>query len=100
MKAYCLFDVQETLDEAAMESYRQRVFDVVAAFEGRYVVIGGPFHIKEGAPAIGFPVMIEFPTLEHANRWYESPEYREMRELRKRATRGTAIFFEGWSGAH
>ena len=98
MKAYCLFDVHEILDEAAMESYRQRVFDVVAAFEGRYVVIGGPFQIKEGAPTVRFPVMIEFPSLAQANRWYESPEYHELRELRKRATRGTAVFLEGWSG--
>ena len=98
MKAYCLFDVQEILDEPAMEAYRQRVFEVVAAFEGRYLVVGGPFEIKEGTPAMTFPVMLEFPSLAQANRWYESPEYRELRELRKRATRGTAVFFEGWSG--
>lgn len=100
MKAYCMFDVKEVLDEPAMETYRRRVFDVVEAFEGRYVVIGGPFDVKEGAPAVGFPVIIEFPSLDHANRWYDSPEYRELRELRKGATRGTAVFFEGWNGGH
>jgi uncharacterized protein (DUF1330 family) len=44
--------------------------------------------------------MIEFPSLAQANRWYDSQEYHDLRELRKRATRGSAVFFEGWSGAH
>jgi uncharacterized protein (DUF1330 family) len=99
MKAYCLFDVREILAEAAMETYREKVFEIVGSFGGRYVVIGGPFEIKEGSPSIGFPVMIEFPSLAQANLWYESPEYHDLRDLRQRACRCDAVFFEGWNGA-
>jgi uncharacterized protein (DUF1330 family) len=40
-------------------------------------------------------VLIEFPSLKQAHRWYNSEEYRELKELRLAATRGYAVFIEG-----
>ncbi|HEX8190469.1 MAG TPA: DUF1330 domain-containing protein [Pyrinomonadaceae bacterium] len=42
-----------------------------------------------------FPVLIEFPDLETAHRWYDSEEYRELKALRLAATKGNAVFIEG-----
>jgi uncharacterized protein (DUF1330 family) len=40
-------------------------------------------------------VIIEFPTLEQAHKWYDSTEYAPLLKLRLEATRGTAVFIEG-----
>jgi uncharacterized protein (DUF1330 family) len=40
-------------------------------------------------------VLIEFPDLETAHRWYDSEEYRELKALRLAATKGNAVFIEG-----
>ena len=64
-------------------------------FGGRYLALGGPFDIVEGDWRPVFPVIIEFPTLEQAHRWYDSPEYRELKALRLAATKCNAVFIEG-----
>jgi uncharacterized protein (DUF1330 family) len=40
-------------------------------------------------------VIIEFPGLEQAHRWYGSDEYRELKALRLSAVRSNAVFIEG-----
>jgi uncharacterized protein (DUF1330 family) len=40
-------------------------------------------------------VLIEFPSLEHARRWYGSEAYRDLKTLRLAATRGNAVFIDG-----
>jgi uncharacterized protein (DUF1330 family) len=42
--------------------------------------------------------VIEFPSLDQAHRWYESEEYRELKNLRLSATCGDAVFMEGMEG--
>jgi len=96
MSAYCIFDILEITDPAAMETYRKRVADTVHHFGGRYVVRGGKSDVVEGNPwRPTFPVILEFPNLAQAHRWYDSEEYRELKELRLAATRSTAVFIEG-----
>ncbi len=38
---------------------------------------------------------MEFPSLEQAHRWYDSEEFRELKEVRLRAFRSDAVFMEG-----
>ena len=42
-----------------------------------------------------YPVLIEFPSLEQAHRWYDSGEYQELNALRLSAVRSNAVFIEG-----
>lgn len=95
MTAYCLFDVRSVTDEAAMEVYRSRVMPVVARFGGRYVAIGGPTLVVEGDRGPVFPVIIAFPDLAAAKRWYDSPDYAELLRMRLGATQSEAVFIEG-----
>jgi uncharacterized protein (DUF1330 family) len=44
---------------------------------------------------VHFPVLIEFPTLDAANAWYDSPEYAPLKELRHTAGRFNAVFIPG-----
>jgi len=95
MPAYYLVDVREIKDAKLMEDYRARINAIVAHFGGRYLVIGGPFQVLEGDYRPVFPVMIEFPTLADARRWYDSEEYRELKHMRLTATVSNAFFMEG-----
>ena len=93
MPAYCYFDNLEVNDPAALEEYKRRVAPVVEAFGGRYVVLGGDIDVVEGAWKPVFPVMIEFPTMDAARRWYHSAEYRDIKAIRLGATRSNGIIF-------
>lgn len=95
MSAYCFFDVLAIKDPVKMEIYRSRVFQTVEAYGGRYVVIGGKLDVVEGTWQPVYPVIIEFPSLEQAHRWYNSEEYRELKALRLESTDCHAVFIEG-----
>jgi uncharacterized protein (DUF1330 family) len=42
-------------------------------------------------------VVLEFPSMEQAKRWYDSEEYREPKAMRRRAGRANLIMVEGVS---
>jgi uncharacterized protein (DUF1330 family) len=95
MPAYFMVDIREIKDKAKMNDYRARINPVVERFGGRYIVIGGPFRVVEGSYQPVFPVMIEFPSMADARRWYDSEDYRELKALRLSATVSNAFFMEG-----
>lgn len=93
--AYAFFDVLEITDAAKMETYRAGMRATVERYGGRYLIVGGPCAQVEGTWKPAFPVLIEFPNLEQAHRWYNAPEYAELKALRLAATRGHAVFLDG-----
>jgi uncharacterized protein (DUF1330 family) len=95
MSAYCIFDIREIVDREKMAKYREGVAPTVERFGGRYLALGGPFDVVEGDWRPVFPVIIEFPSLEEAHRWYRSEEYAALLDLRLQGSRGTAVFIEG-----
>lgn len=95
MAAYCFFDVLEVVDAEKLEKYRDGVLSTVESYGGRYLTVGGRSDVVEGEWQPVFPVLIEFPSLEQAHRWYDSDEYRELKALRLAATKGNAVFIEG-----
>jgi uncharacterized protein (DUF1330 family) len=40
-------------------------------------------------------VILEFPSMEHAHRWYASEEYREPKAMRLRAGRTNVVLVDG-----
>ena len=94
MTAYCLFDNLEVNDPAKLEEYAVAVLPIVERYGGRYVLIGGKCDVLEGQWRPTYPVMIEFPTLEDAYRWYNSEEYQQYKELRLSAGKFNAVFME------
>ena len=56
-------------------------------FGGKYRVIGGEQHVLEGDWKATFPVIIEFENVELARRWYDAPEYSELKAMRLAATK-------------
>lgn len=94
MSAYCLFDNVEVTDPGKLGEYAERVREVVEAYGGRYLTIGGRVERVEGEWSLTYPVLIEFPDLDAAHRWYDAPEYEELKALRHEAAVVNAVFFE------
>jgi len=95
MSAYYFLDVLEVTDAEKLEEYRAGVLATVEQYGGRYLTVGGQCEVVEGDWKPVFPVLIEFPSLKQAQRWYGAEEYRELKALRLAATRGNAVFIEG-----
>ncbi len=95
MPAYFFVDILEITDENKMEEYRSKVVASVEQYNGRYVVLGGQYEQVEGDWCPKFPVMIEFADKDQVKRWYNSAEYREIKDLRIDGTRSNAVILEG-----
>jgi uncharacterized protein (DUF1330 family) len=82
-------------DATAYAGYAPKVPPVVAKYGGRYVVRGGAITPLEGTPPGQRVVVIEFPSVEAAKTFYNSPEYRELAPQRHAASDGPAFIVEG-----
>jgi uncharacterized protein (DUF1330 family) len=94
MAAYMIVDL-DVLDPAGFEEYRKQVPATIAKYGGRYLVRGGPMEVIEGDWRPKRVVVLEFPTLDQAKRWYDCEEYRAPKALRMRTARTNAILVEG-----
>jgi uncharacterized protein (DUF1330 family) len=94
MPAYVIADVTVT-DPPAMEEYRKQVPATLAKYGGRFLVRGGAHQTVEGDWKPARLVVIEFPSLADARRWYDSEEYRAPKALRMRAGRTNVLIVDG-----
>jgi uncharacterized protein (DUF1330 family) len=85
-------------DPAKFDEYRQRVAPPIEKFGGRYLVRGGDLRRLEGNLPLGRLVVLEFPTLEAAQKFYDSAEYQPILKLRLDSTRSDVVLAEGYSG--
>jgi uncharacterized protein (DUF1330 family) len=94
MPAYVIAEVTVT-DPTTMEEYRKQVPATVARYGGRFLVRGGAHETIEGEWKPNRLVILEFPTMEQARRWYDSEEYREPKALRIKSGRTNLVMVEG-----
>jgi uncharacterized protein (DUF1330 family) len=94
MAAYFIVDVEVT-DPAGFDEYRQLVPATIQQYGGRYVVRGGAVETLEGDWQPKRVVVLEFPSLEQAKRWYNSEEYHDPKALRFKTAKSKLILVEG-----
>jgi uncharacterized protein (DUF1330 family) len=94
MSAYVVADVTIT-DAQRYHDYVALVPATLEPFGGRFIVRGGAVEAAEGDWLPQRLVIIEFPSLERAKAWYDSPEYRPARELRWKYSTGRILFVDG-----
>ncbi len=94
MAAYVIVDMTVT-DPVRIEEYRKLAGAAVVAYGGRFVVRGGKIEALEGDWNPQRIVVLEFPSVEQARKWWSSPEYRAACEIRNRAARTRMILVEG-----
>jgi uncharacterized protein (DUF1330 family) len=94
MSAYVVVEV-EVLDPERYETYKQLAPPSIAQYGGRYVARGGEVTTLEGTWAPKRLVILEFPSVDQAKAWWNSPEYAEAKALRQAVARTQMIVVAG-----
>jgi uncharacterized protein (DUF1330 family) len=94
MAAYVIMDVK-VQDAAGYEEYRRAGSPSVPQHGGKYIVRGGRVDVLEGDSPPSRIIVIEFPTVDQAKRWYNSPEYQAALKGRLRTADSKVLIVEG-----
>jgi uncharacterized protein (DUF1330 family) len=91
---YVIAEVEVT-DPTTLKKYGEKAPQIVADFNGHYVVRGGKTEALEGEPPKGYIVVIGFDSVEKAREWYDSPAYAAIRPFRQSSTKSRIFVAEG-----
>ena len=94
MTAYVIVEVNVT-DARLYDQYKKLVPATVEKYGGRFAVRGGTVDSKEGGWNPARIVVLEFPSMDRARAWYDSPEYAPALALRLKAANAKLILVEG-----
>ena len=92
-KAYILVQVEVTNPPQYAE-YTKLSPAIIEKFGGRFLARGGRSTTLEGPPAPSRVVVIEFPSYERAQAFYNSPEYTAARKVRAGAAKAQFVLVE------
>ena len=94
MAAYLLVDCMVT-NAMQYEDYKRLAQVAVAQYGGRYLARGGETVVLEGSWQPNRVVVLEFPDLQRARAFYDSPEYRAARAAREGAAKMNMVAVAG-----
>ena len=94
MPAYVIIET-DVDDPVQYERYKTASPDAVHGGGGTFVARGGELAVLEGDWNPSRLVILEFPDLEAARRWYDSAEYVEARKLREGAAHLRMVAVQG-----
>jgi uncharacterized protein (DUF1330 family) len=94
MSAYIILDIEIT-DPAGYEDYKKLAPPSIPLYGGKYLARGGQSETLEGDWQTGRIVVLEFPSMEKARAWLDSPEYAPARALRQRYAKSKTVLVEG-----
>jgi uncharacterized protein (DUF1330 family) len=94
MPAYVLVDIT-VKDAETYERYKQLAPPTIAAYGGRYLVRGGATEALEGTWTPTRIAVLEFPTVERAREWWNSPEYAPAKAMRQASAQTDMLLVEG-----
>lgn len=94
MSAYVVFIREKTIDRAELEAYWQKA---PAAMQGQPMKALAAYghHVTLEGPDVEGIVIAEFPTIEDARAWYDSPAYQEAAQHRFRGAVYRGLIVEG-----
>ena len=94
MAAYVIARINVT-DPEKYEGYKALSPGAIAAYGGKFLARGGDVSVLEGEGEDRRVVIVEFPSVEQAKIFYDSPEYLEARAARAGAAEGQFLLVEG-----
>lgn len=94
MPAYIIARIEVT-DWDQYRQYTNATPEVIARFGGKFIVRAGQMVNLEGPEETRRIVVIEFPSLDQAQAFFNSPEYTEVKKLRLGAATGQFFAIEG-----
>lgn len=96
--AYVITNLDIT-DEEKFKEYQQATRVTLEPYQARPLIVSQNVEIKEGEWSKGLTVVLEFPSMNHAQDWYHSDEYQKVIPLRLASSRdGRLIITEGFVG--
>lgn len=96
MPAYVIVDVS-IHNPVEYEEYKKLTPASIAEFDGRFVVRGGPTITLEGDWKPERIVVLEFPSVDQANAWWNSRTYSRAKTIRQGAADTRMIIVDGIS---
>ncbi|HET7402545.1 MAG TPA: DUF1330 domain-containing protein [Usitatibacter sp.] len=94
MAAYVLAEIEITNPDGYRE-YTAIVPATIAKYGGRFLVRGGAAEALEGDWPQRRRVLLEFPSMQAAKQWFDSPEYEKPKAMRQAASDGRLLLMEG-----
>ena len=95
MKKGIVIALVDVTDPDAFQAYGAKAGAAVEKHGGRYIARGGRTISLEGDPAPQRVVLIEFPSLDAAEAYYNSAEYQDAKSAREGAADARFIAVEG-----
>lgn len=96
MSAYVLAEI-EIVNPEGYKEYTTTVPATIAKFGGRFLVRGGATEVLEGEWPQRRRVLIEFPSMDAAKRWFNSPDYEKPMAMRRANSNGRLLLLDGVS---
>ncbi len=94
MPAYVVTEIEVT-DPVRYEDYKKLSSASIEALGGRFIVRGGRAETLEGGWVPKRIVVVEFPTIEQARKWWSSAEYAPAKKLRQETSNTRMIVVDG-----
>jgi uncharacterized protein (DUF1330 family) len=94
MTAYVIVETKIT-DPIRYEEYKRLAAPTVEMYGGRYIARGGRLEVLEGSWSPPRLVILEFPSLERAKDWLNSPVYGEAKKIRHKTAVSNMVVVEG-----
>jgi uncharacterized protein (DUF1330 family) len=99
MKSYAVGILNSVEMGPWIVEYLERIDATLAAFDGHFIVHGGPKTVLEGADP-GVFIVIEFPDRGAAEGWYRSPDYTAILPLRTEHSVSNVFLIDGVDRSH
>lgn len=94
MAAYFIVDVKVE-DPVTYAEYSKGVSATLEQYGGKFLARGGTVETIEGDWQPQRLVILEFADTDQFKRWYNSPEYSELRKIRFSASTARALVIQG-----
>jgi uncharacterized protein (DUF1330 family) len=94
MAAYMIAFV-EMLDEKVFRDYQGVASDAFGAYGAKFLTPGGSHKVLEGPAEDRTCVLVEFPSAEQAQAFWDSPEYQAAIKMREGAANMQVLLLDG-----
>ena len=94
MSAYMVFIREKTLDQSELKAYWAKIRATIEGHPTKVLAAYGR-HVTLEGPEVEGVVVAEFPSVEEARAWYDSPAYQEVAQHRFRGAVYRGLIVEG-----
>ena len=96
MAAYFIFSHKVLDSDKLNNDYLPKAVDTLGAYNPEILVVDQNIEVIEGKTEDTRTVVLKFKDRDEAKRWYNSPEYQSIINLRLDATDGRAVLCDGY----